>query len=78
VEPNHLIGAFDAMLYLLIDEPTDSALKTETEVMYEQIFWQITKGSYSEIYEESTVKLEIRKPWKTLSSYDPLAAILLP
>lgn len=78
VEPNHLIGAFDAMLYLLIDEPTDSALKTEIEVMYEQIFWQITKGSDSEIYEEGTVKPEIRKLWKTLSSYDPLAAILLP
>ncbi|MGM0898650.1 MAG: hypothetical protein ACQEV0_12160 [Bacillota bacterium] len=78
VEPAHLIGAFDTMLYLLIDEPTESALKTELEVMYEQTFWQITKGSENELYAAGAVKPEIRKLWKTLASYDPLAAILLP
>ncbi|MDE4083995.1 hypothetical protein PO902_02825 [Planococcus maritimus] len=78
VEPNHFIGAFDAMLYLLIDEPTESKLKTEIEVMYEQMFWQITKGAEHEIYEGGVVKPEIRNLWKSLSSYDPLAAILLP
>lgn len=78
VEPNHFIGAFDAMLYLLIDEPTESKLKAEIEVMYEQMFWQITKGAEHEVYEGGVVKPEIQNLWKSLSSYDPLAAILLP
>lgn len=78
VEPNHFIGAFDAMLYLLIDEPTESKLKAEIEVMYEQMFWQITKGAEHEVYEGGVVKPEIQNLWKSLSSYDSLAAILLP
>lgn len=78
VEPAYLIGAFDTMLYLLIDEPTDSALKSELEVMYEQTFWQITKGAEHELYQDGVIKPKIQNLWKSLSSYDPLAAILLP
>lgn len=78
VEPYHLIGAIDTMLYLLLEEPTDSELKAGVEVMYEQTVWQITKGSEQEIYEDGVVKPEIRELWKALTAYDPLAAILLP
>lgn len=78
VEPAHLIGAFDIMLNLLTDESTDSELKTEVEVMYEQTFWQITKGAEHELYQDGVIKPEIQNLWKSLSSYDPLAAILLP
>lgn len=78
VEPSHLVNVLDTMLSLLVTEPTDSELKTGIEVMYEQTVWQITKGAEHEIYENGAVKPEIRKLWKTLASYDPLAAVLLP
>lgn len=78
VEPSHLVSTLHTMLTLLITEPTDSAVKEEIEVMYEQTVWQIIKGAEHEIYEDGSVKPEIRKLWKTLTLYDPLAAILLP
>lgn len=78
VDPSVLVYAFGTMSYLLSEEPTDSALKTEIEVMYEQTFWQVTKGAEQEIYEGATVKPEIQKLWKELVTYDSLAAILLP
>ncbi|XKF85832.1 hypothetical protein LG289_06680 [Planococcus rifietoensis] len=78
VEPSHLINALHIMLSLLNTEPTDSKIKAEIEVMYEQTVWQITKGLEHEIYADGVVKPEIRKLWKTLTTYDPLAAILLP
>lgn len=78
VEPSHLINALHTMLSLLITEPTDSKMKAEIEVMYEQTVWQITKGAEHEIYADGVVKPEIRKLWKTLTTYNPLAAILLP
>lgn len=78
IEPHILIEKLHTMLFLLIDELTDSSLKQDLEVMYEQTFWQIIKGAESEIYEDGQVKPEIRTLWRSLTSYDSAAIILLP
>ena len=78
VEPFQLSNEFYKMLYLLVEEPTDSKLKAEIEVIYEQTVWQITKGAEQDIYADGVVKPEIRELWKTLTYHDALAAILLP
>ncbi|ALS74470.1 hypothetical protein AUC31_04090 [Planococcus rifietoensis] len=78
IEPFQLSHEFYKMLYVLVEEPTDSELKAEIEVIYEQTVWQITKGAEQEIYAEGVVKPEIRELWKMLTLYDPLAAILVP
>ncbi|MEZ0480120.1 hypothetical protein [Planococcus sp. SSTMD024] len=78
VEPVQLSQEFYKMIYLLVEEPTESGLKADIEVMYEQTVWQITKGAEQEIYTDGVVKPEIRKLWKMLTTFDPLAAILLP
>ncbi|QMT18531.1 hypothetical protein H1Q58_05970 [Planococcus maritimus] len=78
VEPFQLSNEFYKMLYLLVEEPTDSKLKAEIEVIYEQTVWQILKGAEQDIYTDGVVKPEIREFWKTLTYHDALAAILLP
>ncbi|MBT2583629.1 hypothetical protein J7E21_12750 [Planococcus sp. ISL-109] len=78
VEPHFLIESLHTMQYLLMDEPTDSVLKPDLEVMYEQTFWQIVKGAESEIYEDGQVKPEIRTLWRSLTLFDAAAVILLP
>ncbi|ANU16764.1 hypothetical protein BBI11_06805 [Planococcus maritimus] len=78
VEPFQLSNEFYKMLYLLVEEPTDSKLKAEIEVIYEQTVWQILKGAEQDIYADGVVKPEIREFWKTLTYHDALAAILMP
>lgn len=78
IEARILAEKLHTMHFLLMEETTDSDLKQDLEVMYEQTFWQVLKGPDKEIYEDGQVKPEIRTLWRSLTSYDSAAIILLP
>lgn len=78
IEARILAEKLHTMHFLLMEETTDSALKQDLEVMYEQTFWQVLKGADKEIYEDGQVKPEIRTLWRSLTLYDSAAIILLP
>jgi len=71
-----------SMEQALLEEGIDSSLFDAVEVAYQQVFWQLVKGSENTmIFDENgtgTVKLEYRDAWNRIASSNPMAYIILP
>lgn len=64
----------------LLEEWGETSLFDETEVAYQQVFWQMMKGNdNSPIFDtEGKVKNEYRAAWNNAASSNPMAFLLLP
>ncbi|WP_394121602.1 hypothetical protein [Planococcus donghaensis] len=74
--PQHLI----IMEQALLEEGDGTSLFGGIEVAYQQVFWQLVKGSESSsVYnDEGKVKDDYRKAWNGLATSNPLAFLMLP
>ncbi|MDJ0332046.1 sigma factor-like helix-turn-helix DNA-binding protein [Planococcus sp. S3-L1] len=74
--PYHLF----AMEAALLEEGPSSALLSHIEIAYQQIFWQLVKGSdNSPVFDEQgKVKMDYRIAWNSIASSNPMAFIMLP
>ncbi|MGB6408499.1 MAG: hypothetical protein WBF39_13560, partial [Planococcus donghaensis] len=69
-----------SMEQALLEEGIDSSLFDAVDVAYQQVFWQLVKGSENTMIfdENGTVKLEYRDAWNRIASSNPMAYIILP
>ncbi|ANU23789.1 hypothetical protein [Planococcus donghaensis] len=69
-----------AMEQALLEEGIDSSLFDAVDVTYQQMFWQLVKGSENTMIfdDNGTVKLEYRDAWNRIASSNPMAYIILP
>ncbi|EMF46640.1 hypothetical protein B481_1785 [Planococcus halocryophilus Or1] len=69
-----------SMEQALLEEGIDSSLFDAVDVAYQQMFWQLVKGSENTVIfdENGTVKVEYRDAWNRIASSNPMAYIMLP
>ena len=74
--PQHLLF----MEMALLDEWGETALFDDTEVAYQQVFWQMMKGNDNSLVfdEQGKVKNDYRNAWNNAASSNPMAFLLLP
>lgn len=69
-----------SMEQALLQEETDTSLYDGIDIAYQQIFWQLVKGTENTaIFDKNgTVKLEYQNAWNRIASSNPMAYIMLP